>query len=193
MDLSIIIVSYNTRELLEELLLSIKQNISSKIKYEVIVVDNFSADNSAEMVAREFPQFKIIANRQNLGFSKANNIGIKKTVNSRYVLFLNPDTLLSKNTIEKMIEFMDENPNCGASTCKVIMSNGKIDDATHRGFPTPWNAFTHFSGISRLAPRSKFFNGYYLGWNNLNKVHEIDALAGAFMLVPRKAGEDVGW
>ncbi len=193
MDLSIIIVSYNTKEFLRNLLSSIGENISISIKYEVVVVDNASDDCSVEMIEKEFPQVKIVANKENLGFSKANNIGLKKTDKSRYILFLNPDTLLEKGTIEEMTRFMDDHPDCGASTCKVIMLNGEIDDATHRGFPTPWNAFTHFSGIFKLAPGSKLLNGYYMGWENIDKVHEIDALAGAFMLVRRKAGEEVKW
>ncbi len=193
LDLSIIIVSYSTKEFLRRLLDSIGENISAGIKYEVIVVDNASADNSSVMVAKDFPKIKLIANNQNFGFSKANNQGIKKTDKSRYVLFLNPDTLLEKGTIEEMIKFMDQNTDAGAATCKVVMSNGQIDDATHRGFPTPWNAFTHFSGISKIFPSSKLLNGYYLGWKDIEKVHEIDALAGAFMLVRRVAGEEVKW
>ncbi|MEX2007351.1 MAG: glycosyltransferase family 2 protein [Candidatus Levyibacteriota bacterium] len=196
MDLSIISVSYNTKEFLKKLLVSIEENISSKVSYEVIVVDNASTDGSPSAISNlksQMSKLKIILNKENYGFSKANNQGVKKTAKSRYVLFLNPDTLLEKGTIEKMIEFMDENRGAGASTCKVVMSNGQIDDATHRGFPTPWNSFTHFSGISKLMPKSTFLNGYYLGWKNIDKVHEIDALAGAFMLVRREAGEEVGW
>lgn len=193
LDLSIITVSYNTKEFIRKLLSSIEENISKEISYEVVVVDNASSDSSVLMIKKEFPKVKLIANKDNLGFSKANNIGIKKASKSRYVLFLNPDTLLEKGTIEYMIKFMDEHSNAGASTCKVIMGNGEIDDATHRGFPTPWNSLTHFSGISKLMPKSTFLNGYYLGWKDIDKVHEIDALAGAFMLVRREAGEDVRW
>ncbi len=192
-DLSIIIVSYNTQELLRKLLESVYESISSRVSYEVIVVDNASSDESSQMVENEFKKVKLVANKENYGFSKANNMGIKKTDKSRYVLFLNPDTLLQKNTIEEMIKFMDGNPNCGASTCKIVMSNGEIDDASHRGFPTPWNSFTHFSGISKLSYHSTFLNGYYMGWKDINKIHEIDALAGAFMLVRRQAGEEVSW
>lgn len=193
LDLSIITVSYNTKEFIRKLLSSIEENISKEISYEVVVVDNASSDSSVLMIEKEFPKVKLIANKDNLGFSKANNIGIKKASKSRYVLFLNPDTLLEKGTIEYMIKFMDEHSNAGASTCKVVMGNGQIDDATHRGFPTPWNSLTHFSGVSKLMPKSTFLNGYYLGWKDIDKVHEIDALAGAFMLVRREAGEDVRW
>lgn len=193
LDLSIIIVSYNTKGLLRENLVSIKDNVSKEIKYRVVVVDNASSDGSAKMVEDEFKDVIIVANKENLGFSKANNIGIKKVGKSRYVLFLNSDTILGNGVLDHMINFMDKTPDAGASTCKIIMGNGQIDDASHRGFPTPWNAFTHFSGISKLAPRSGFLNGYYLGWKDLDKTHEIDALAGAFMLVRWEAGEDANW
>lgn len=193
MDLSVIIVSFNTEEFLRKLLKSIEENIGSEVAYEVVVVDNASSDGSAQMLTKEFPKVKLVANKDNKGFSAANNQGIKKTEKSRYILFLNPDTFLKKGTIEKMTRFMDENRDAGASTCKVVMPNGEIDDATHRGFPTPWNAFTHFSGISKIFPKSTFLNGYYLGWKNIDQVHQIDALSGAFMLVRREAGEDVGW
>jgi GT2 family glycosyltransferase len=92
-----------------------------------------------------------------------------------------------------MVEFMDKDKDAGAATCKVMMPNGKIDDASHRGFPTPWNAFTHFSGIAKVLGKTKLFGGYSLGYLDFSKVHEIDSLAGAFMIVGKHAGEEVGW
>jgi len=161
--------------------------------YEIIIVDNNSSDMSSEMVKKEFPQVKLIANKKNAGFSKANNQGVKASRESSYILFLNPDTVMQEKTVEEMIKFMDTHKDAGASTCKLVMPNGKIDDATHRGFPTPWNAFSHFLGLSLIFPKSRIFTGYNLGWENLEKTHEIDALAGAFMLVRRIAGEQVRW
>ena len=193
LDLSIIIVSFNGKEFLKKCLASILQSMEGRLKFEIIVVDNASSDHSAKIVKEKFPQIKLIANKENLGFSKANNQGIKISENGKYVLFLNPDTIVQKNTIEKMIKFMDNNKDAGAATCKLVMLNGKIDDASHRGFPTPWNAFCHFSGLARLFPKSKLFSGYNLGWMDINKVHEIDALAGAFMLVRRIAGDQAKW
>jgi len=192
MDLSIIIVSYNTKPVLPDCLKSIYEN-SVDLNFEVIVVDNASKDKTADEIAKlKYPNFQFIQNNQNLGFSKANNIGVKKS-KGKYVLFLNPDTQIRKDTLLEMLKFMDETKTCGAATCKVELPNGKIDDASHRGFPTPWNSFTHFSGIANIFPSSKIFNGYNLGNLDLEAVHEIDALAGAFMLVRREAGEDVGW
>ena len=193
LDLSIIIVNYNTREFLRGCINSILGSVSKKINYEIIVVDNASSDESAEMIKKEFSQIKLIANKENGGFSKANNQGIKASQKSRYILFLNPDTIMQDQTIEKMIKFMDENKDAGAATCKLVMLNGKIDDASHRGFPTPWNAFCYFLGLSRIFPKSRIFAGYNLGWMSLEKTHEIDALAGAFMLVRRETGEEAKW
>nr|MBI5455973.1 glycosyltransferase family 2 protein [Candidatus Levybacteria bacterium] len=191
MDLSIIIVSYNTRDFLRDCLSSIYKTFKN-FSFEIIVVDNASSDNSAEMVSKEYKDVLLISNRENLGFSKANNIGIKKT-SGRYVLFLNSDTVVYENTLKHMIDFMDKNKDTGASTCKLIMPSGKIDDASHRGFPTPWNSFTYFSGLSKIFGKTKFFGGYNLGYLDFKTTHTIDALAGAFMLVRRKAGEDAGW
>ena len=143
-DLSIIIVSYNTKEFLKKCIVSIAENVKS-ISYEVIVVDNASSDGSASEMSNlksKISNLKVISNKKNVGFSKANNLGLKASMESRYVLFLNPDTVVQKQTIGKMIEFMDLHEDAGASTCKLVMPNGQIDDASHRGFPTPWNSFS---------------------------------------------------
>ena len=197
-DLTIIIVSYNTKDFLEKCLRSVFINKPQKYSFEVIVVDNASTDGTSDAISRlkdDKPlaeNFTFIQNKENLGFSKGNNIGVKKA-KGRYVLFLNSDTEIRENTLDTMIAFMESHMDAGAATCKVMMLSGRLDDASHRGFPTPWNAFCHFSGLSRLLPYSMKFNGYNLAWKDLNRTHEINALAGAFMLVRREAGEAVGW
>jgi len=191
-DLSIIIVNYNTKEFLRNCLNSVVES-TKNISYEIIVVDNASRDGSVEMIGKECPQVRLIANKQNVGFSKANNQGVKISKESRYVLFLNSDTIVENKTLEEMINFMDFHKDAGAATCKLVMPNGQIDDAIHRGFPTPWNALCHFSGLARIFPKSRIFSGYNLGWMNLDKAHRIDALAGAFMLVRWSAGEEAKW
>ena len=164
-DLSIVIVNYNTKEFLKRCISSILDSVSKKINYEIIIVDNASSDNSAEMVKKEFPQIKLIVNRENGGFSKANNQGIKISEVCKYVLFLNPDTVMQKNTIEKMIKFMDETLDVGAATCKLVTLNGEIDDASHRGFPTPWNAFCYFWDCRGYSQSHGFSLGTILvGW-----------------------------
>lgn len=191
-DLSIIIVSYNTKNFLYSCLQSVYENLSKNLKFEVIIVDNASSDGSVEMVKKQFEKVTLVKNQENLGFAKANNLGIEKA-HGRYLLFLNSDTILHKNTIETIISFMEKNNDAGATTCRINLPDGKMDDACHRGFPTPWNAFCHFSGLSRVFPKSKIFAGYSLGWMDLTKIHEIDACCGAFMIVKRESGEGVNW
>ncbi len=198
-DLSIIIVSYNTKDVLKECLESIFENLPKKYSFEVIVVDNASTDGSAQAIQNskfkiqnDNVKFKIIQNKENLGFSRANNIGVRAS-SGRYKLFLNSDTVVYKDTLEKMIPFMEEHKNAGAVTCRVNLTSGKLDDAAHRGFPTPWNAFCYFSGLSRIFPGSRIFARYSLGFEDLLKTHEIDACAGAFMMTRKEAGEQVGW
>lgn len=192
LDVSIIIVNYNSGPFLRKALASLKEHISKEITYEVIVVDNASEDDSVSIVKKEFPWVTLIASKDNLGFSKGNNLGIKRA-SGRYLLFLNPDTVMKDHTLERMVRFMDEHPECGAATCLLRLEDGSLDDGAHRGFPTPWNAFCYFSGLSKLFPKSMIVNGYNLGWKNMDKVHEIDALVGAFMLTRREAGDEVGW
>ncbi|HKC14444.1 MAG TPA: glycosyltransferase family 2 protein [Patescibacteria group bacterium] len=188
-ELSIIIVSYNSGEFLRKCLESIQE---SKFKnLEVIVVDNASKDNP-EKIIKDFPNVIFIKNKENLGFSKANNLGLKKA-SGKYVLFLNPDTAVGKNALGTLFSFMEETPDAGVVTCKVVLPNGELDDSCHRGYPTPWNAICFFSGLEKLFPHSKLFAGYHMGWMDYSKIHEINACAGSFMLVRRKAGEDIGW
>ncbi|MDP3988445.1 MAG: glycosyltransferase family 2 protein [Candidatus Levybacteria bacterium] len=197
-NLSIIIISYNTKQLLKECIDSVVETVKNH-SFEIIVVDNASTDGSAQKIKNEKLKMKndnlklkIIENEKNVGFSRANNIGVKKA-EGKYILFLNPDTVVCEKAIDSMVDFMEKNEEVGAATCRVELPNGRLDDACHRGFPTPLNSFFHFSGVSKLFPRTKLFSGYSLGYLNLSKTHEIDALCGAFMIVRRKAGEEINW
>lgn len=193
--LSIIIVNFNTKEMLRDCLRSIWDAYSLELKtkqYGVLVVDNGSNDGSVDMIKNEFPGVKLLQNRKNLGFGAANNLAVKKSQGS-YILFLNPDTKVEKNTLPYMLKFMEKQNEVGVATCKVILPDGTLDDACHRGFPTPWRALCHFSGLGNLFPHSQLFNGYHLGYRNLDKPHEIDACAGAFLLIRREIGAEVSW
>lgn len=190
-DVSIIIVSFNTRELTSECIRSIVDNLK-QLNYEIIVVDNASSDDSVGYLKKAFPQVIMISSPENLGFSKANNLGVK-IAKGRFLLFLNSDTVVYPGAIEHMVKLMDEKQDAGAATCFLKLPNGKLDDAAHRGFPTPWRAVTHFSGLSGILPGSMFLNGYHLGFCDLKTLHQIEALAGAFMIVRRQAGDEVGW
>jgi len=194
MNLSIIIVSFNTKNLLLDCITSIEKTVK-KNTYEVIVVDNVSTDGTREEIeklSKRKKYLKVILNKENEGFSKANNRGVRLS-SGKYILFLNPDMIMYDDTIDGMVEFVEKNEKAGAATCFLSLPNGKLDDAAHRGFPTPWRAFSHFSGLSRIFPKSKLFSGYSLSHMDITKTHEIEALAGAFMLLPRVAGDEVNW
>lgn len=191
LDLSIIIVNYNTADFVLHCIASIHSTVPADVHYEVIVVDNGSSDGSLELLVG-CPSVRLIAAPRNLGFSTANNLGVAN-MRSRYVLFLNPDTVVGSQTLLTLINFMDSHPSAGAATCRVELPDASIDDSSHRGFPTPWNAFCYFSGLAQLFPHSRLFAGYTAGWQDMSRVHTVDALAGCFMLVRREAGDEVGW
>jgi len=199
-DLSIIILNYNTRQLTLDAILSIEKNYLEYVKsgrFEVTVADNASPDGSlaafhAFKDKTKIKSFYVVDNGGNIGFSKGNNKGIAFAT-GRFVLFLNPDTIVYKKTLNFMLEFMDSHPDAGAATCKVEIPSGLIDEASHRGFPTPWNAFSHFSGLEKLFPKSRLFAGYLQGYKDFTEIHEVDAISGAFLLVRRDVGEQIGW
>ncbi|MBI3379897.1 glycosyltransferase family 2 protein [Candidatus Gottesmanbacteria bacterium] len=191
--LSIIIINYNSGLYLKKCLLSIRGSRINKNKYEVIIVDNNSKDMSiAQALTVQDINLLLIKNHKNEGFAKANNKGIEKS-RAEYILLLNPDTLLNPEILDVIIAFMDKNKKVAISTCRVDLPNGQIDDACHRGFPTPLNALFHFSGLADIFPKSTFFNGYHLGYKNMDVIHEIDSCVGAFMMIRRTVGEKIGW
>jgi GT2 family glycosyltransferase len=199
-DLSIIILNYNTKKVTLEAIESIEKNYLQDVasgNFEVIVTDNDSPDGSLEAFKQykkttKMKEFHIVDNEGNIGFAAGNNKGLS-FAHGRYVLFLNPDTVVYPKTLTRMIEFMDENPDAGAATCKLETPIGGIDEASHRGFPTPWNAFCHFSKLGKTFPHSRFFAGYTQGWKDMEKIHEVDAISGAFLFVRREVGKKVGW
>lgn len=196
MDLSIIIVSFNSQEVLRQCLKSLIENYPKEFsdrRYEMIVVDNASVDGSTDMIKSEFPQVELIKPRENLGFAKANNLGIKKAQGS-HILFLNPDTIVPSGTLSTMINYIDSDSTIGVATCLVELSGNRgIDLDCHRGFPTPLASFCYFTGLEKLFPKSKFFGQYHQTWKDLSTIHEIDSAVGAFMLVRREVGEKIGW
>ena len=202
MKLSIVILNYNTADLLVKCVDSVmgeRGKMGEKgERGEIIVVDNGStepafASPNRRASARQ-AKIKYIYNEQNYGFAKGNNIGIKQTT-GEYVLLLNPDTEIPEQGkgLSQLIDFMDKNPQIGIMTCRVELLNGNLDDSCHRGFPTPWNAFCYFSGLSKVFSKNKLFAGYNLTYLNVKTIHEVDAVNGAFMLIRRKCGEELNW
>src|SRR3989344_697910 len=190
MDISIIIVSFNTKELLIDCLNSLIVAVKN-FKSEIFVVDNNSHDNTVESVKRFFPEVKTVANSQNLGFSKANNQAIKKA-KGKYIVILNPDTKVMPDAFKTMMKFMEQDPKIAVSTCRVELPNGELDRDCRRHFPTPWRAFCHFSGLSKLFKGSKIFDQYYYGYLSQDNEHEIDSCVGAFMFVRSSSIKKVG-
>ncbi len=197
MDLSVVILNYKSKDFLKKCLTSLEKACKHLKKngftYEVIVVENASGDDLKPLKKqKKLVTFKLIENKKNLGFSKGNNIGIKAS-KGRYVLLLNPDTVVEENTLTGMIKFMDNNPNVGLSTCYVeLVKTGEIDWASHRGFPTPWASFTYYSKLSKIFPKTKLFGQYHQTWKDLNTIHEIDSPVGAFYLIRRRVLNQVG-
>jgi GT2 family glycosyltransferase len=190
MKLSVIIVNYNVRHFLKQCLTSVIK-ASENIETEIIVVDNNSADGSVEMVKKEFPSVKIIANKQNLGFSKANNQAIKQA-KGEYILLLNPDTFVEENTFSLTLDYMENHPDVGGLGVKMINGNGDFLPESKRGLPTPMVAFYKLSGLSKIFPKSKTFNKYYLGHLDINEINEVEILSGAFMLIRKSVLDKIG-
>lgn len=205
MDLSILIVNYNTYQLTADCIRSV-QSSETKYSYEIILIDNNSTDGSVEKLREEFPEVVLIANQENTGFAKANNQGME-IAKGRYVLLLNSDTIVQQDTVQVMLDFMEEHPRVGASGCKVILPNGSLDKACKRGFPTPSASFYYAFGFSKLFPDNPRFNQYQLGHLDPDQETPVDCLVGAFMLVRQEAiakiggldetffmyGEDIDW
>ncbi|MBU5444360.1 glycosyltransferase family 2 protein [Paenibacillus sp. MSJ-34] len=190
MDVSILIVSYNTCKLTLDCLQSVYAS-ETEYSYEVIVIDNDSKDDSVRQIEQSYPQARLIRNEDNTGFAKANNQGME-IARGRYVLLLNSDTVIQPDTLEIMLSFMDSRPDVGASGCKVILPDGSLDKACKRGFPTPSASFYYAFGFSKLFPNNPRFNQYQLGYLSPDEEYEIDCLVGAFMLVRKETIDEVG-
>ena len=191
-DLSIIILNYNVKELLLNCLESVFKHKGKEDKWQIIVVDNASLDGSVEAVKKEYPQVEIVENKTNLGFAQGNNAGVP-LAKAPIVLFLNPDTVVVNEAIQKSLKFLMSNPDIGALTCRVELPDGKLDYSCHRGFPTPWNSFCYFCGLAKLFPHSPIFAGYTASYLDTSKTHEIDCLTGAFLMVRKIAGDQINW
>jgi len=216
LDLGIVIVSYNTRDLLRTCLQSVYAS-QGDFAYKVCVVDNASSDGSADMVALEFPQAHLIANADNVGYPSANNQGLEAfgfsvtpdphSRTPKFALLLNPDTEVPPDALAQMLEFMAEHPDAGAAGPKLVLPDGSLDLACRRSLPTPEVCFYKLIGLARLFPRSRRFGRYNLTYLDPDQVAPVGSVVGAFMLVRAEAiaqaglmdgqffmyGEDLDW
>jgi GT2 family glycosyltransferase len=189
-DLCVVIVNYNTRDLLRDCLRSVFASRGVG-ELAVCVVDNASSDGSAAMVGTVFPQVRVIASHENRGFAAANNLALRNC-RSAFVLLLNPDTILPQDALAQAIAFLANHPDAGVVGPKLMRPDGSLDLACRRSFPTPEISFYRMTGLSRLFPKSRLFGRYNLTYLDPNQTTEVDAVVGAFMLLRGELLEQVG-
>ncbi len=190
MDLSIIIVSYNVKYFLGQALQSVAKAMEG-LAAEVVVVDNNSADGSVQFIQESFPWVKLIANQENLGFSKANNQAMLAS-SAKYMLLLNPDTVVPEDCFKKVLEFANQHPDLGGLGVRMLDGNGNFLPESKRGLPTPEVAFYKIFGLAKIFNNSKKFGKYHLTYLSEQENHEVDILSGAFMLLRKDALDKVG-
>ncbi len=189
MDVSVIIVSWNARQHLEECLASVYESSAPSVP-EVIVVDNASTDGSPEIVEARFPDVKLVRCRENLGFAKANNIGIKQS-QRRHIALVNSDVKLVGQCLGTLATFLDQNPKVGLVGPRILNTDLTLQSSCRR-FPNPWNNFCSAMGLTRLASRHKFFSGEHMLYFRHDQVRPVDVLVGCFWMMRREAVETVG-
>ncbi len=209
LDLGIVILNWNTRDLLRECLRSVYASRGA-FTSQVCVVDNASTDGSAAMVRAEFPMTLLVESQVNGGYAAGNNLGLRALgfgphppppvarsagvggEGARYALLLNPDTVLPGHALADMLDYMEARPNCGAAGPKLVLPNGDLDLACRRSFPSPEISFYRMVGLSRLFPRSRLFGRYNMTYLSPDVETEVDSVVGAFMLVRREAIAQAG-
>jgi N-acetylglucosaminyl-diphospho-decaprenol L-rhamnosyltransferase len=196
-DLAVVIVSYNVRDLLEGCLHSIERSELTS-QPDVWVVDSGSGDGSSAMIRERFPWVNLIES-DNVGFSRGNNAALRQILarsnpsgGPRFVLLLNPDTEVPPRALASMVAFLDAHPEAGAAGPRLIRPDGSLDLACRRSFPTPTVSLLHFLGLGRLFPRSRVFGRYNLTYLEPDAVAEVDSVVGAFMLVRGEILRTVG-
>lgn len=188
-DVSVIIVSWNAKEHLQNCLRSLNDP-GCKYTQEVIVVDNASTDGTVDLVEEQFPEVKLIKNSGNLGFARANNIGIRAS-SSRYVCLINSDVIVLENCIEKLIDFLDQHPNIGLAGPRILNPDRTLQPNC-RHFPTIWNNLCQTLGLNYLFPKSAFFSEPFMKYWAHDEIRKVDVITGSFWIVRREALEKVG-
>lgn len=189
MDVSVIIVNWNTRELLRDCLKSVYEQ-AGDVNFEVIVIDNASADGSVEMVKNDFDQVTLIENSENVGFARANNQGIA-VAKGRYVLLLNSDTVVLDSALARTVGFADDHPRAAVTGCRVLNPDGTLQPTCFM-FPSILNMLLSSTYLYKLFPKSRFFGRERMTWWDRNDVRPVDVVTGCFMLIRREAIDQVG-
>ncbi|MFH1009901.1 MAG: glycosyltransferase family 2 protein [bacterium] len=187
---SVIIVNYNVRDLLDRALRSLYETAETLLR-EIWVVDNASTDGSVEFLRNHWPQVHVVSNQENCGYGRANNQAIAQA-DAKYVLILNPDTVVQRGALQELVDFMESRPQAGVCGPKIVSPEGRFRPECRRGFPTPLAAFSRLFGLSTLLPRSRLFGKYYLTYLDPDYETQVDALSGACMMVRREVTQSVG-
>ncbi len=198
-SLSIIIVSFNTRQVTYKCLVSLKNNLKKyPLDYEVIIVDNGSIDESPQMLnslASKWNSLKVVLSKKNLGYGKGNNLGLEQS-KGKYILYLNSDAIVSDIDFNDIINLFKTKKDLGALTVKVVLPTGEVDPASHRGLPTLWRSFCYFFGLEKIFKAvpflNKIFGGYHLVNLNLKEIHEIEVPTGAFLFARKDLIDRIG-
>ncbi|MGY6561241.1 MAG: glycosyltransferase family 2 protein [Luteibaculaceae bacterium] len=188
--LSVIILNYNVKGFLEQCLHSVEKAIE-QLDTEVWVVDNNSQDGSVGMVQQKFPWVKLIVSKVNLGFSGGNNLAICKA-NGKYILLLNPDTVVPEDCFVKTVQFLEKTPNAGGLGVRMVDGKGNFLPESKRGLPTPLVALAKIAGLSSFFPESKVLGKYYMGYLPQHETNPVEILSGAFMMMPKHVIDKVG-
>lgn len=190
MKLTVVTISYNVKYFLEQCLNSLEQ-AARNIDHEVIVVDNASDDGSTEYITARFPKVKWIASDVNHGFSRANNIAFEQA-RGKYILMLNPDTIVTREAIEGCLDFMEKHPEAGATGVKMLNKDGNFALESRRGIVTPWVSICKATGLSKRFPKSRLFGHYYMSYLPEEEANAIEMVSGAFMFLRRSTLKKVG-
>ena len=190
-DLSVCIVTYQAKDYLRDCLRSILEN-TSEINYELIVVDNGSTDGVATMLQDEFPRIRYQRNEANLGFTRPMNQALQ-AAGGRYLLQLNPDTLILPQAFERLIAFMDSNPEVGICGPKVLNADRKLQKPCRRGESRPWAVISYFTGLAALFPRNPLFSQYLMSYKGEDETHAVAGVSGSCMLIRREVVDQIGY
>ena len=187
---SICIVTYKVRDLLRDCLNSLAE--ATRLDYEVIVVDNGSQDGVVEMLRSEYPSVEVVENDQNLGFTRPMNQAMRLS-RGKYLILLNPDTLVQPEALDTLVTFMQDHPEVGICGPKVLNRDGSLQKPCRRGESRPWAVFTYFSGLSSLFPKSKLFGEYLMNYMDEDQAHPVAGVSGSCMLVRRETFNQIGY
>lgn len=190
-ELSICILTLNAQPYLRNCLDSIKKH-GEGLNYEIIVIDNGSNDGTLTMLKGNYPEISVIANNENLGFTKPNNQGIAIAKSPKYILLLNPDTIIYESSLQNLLAFADQHPHGGVFSPKVLNDDGTFQKHCKRGEGRPWDTFAYFLGLSKLFPQNKLFSGYLQTHLDENQPHEVPAISGCCMLIRRETIAQIG-